>query len=148
MENYTVLQPKKYNSERELGKLFFELKKKLYGEYASINLSSLAFQYNFAIIPKGSGHGTVDRSKNSIFNKQSVLKIVNDDNNCFWYALACLMYPENKSIRDSRNPQARQKVAGDICKKCKLVWNQPTPLISIPFVEDAYDCNIYVVRFE
>jgi Pyruvate/2-oxoacid:ferredoxin oxidoreductase delta subunit len=88
---------------------------------------------------------TADRSKNSILNKQSVLKIVNDDNNCFWYALACLMYPENKMIRDSRK-STRIKVASDICKKCKLVWNQPISTFSIPFVEDTYDCNIYILN--
>jgi hypothetical protein len=90
IKNLHGITTKKYNSETELGKFFDELKKKIYGEYHSMVITSMKFEYNFVIIPKGSGCATVDRSKNSILNKQSVLKIVNDDNNCFWYALHAL----------------------------------------------------------
>jgi hypothetical protein len=57
------------------------------------------------------------RERESILNKKSVLRIRNDDNNCFWYAMACLMNPSNRAIRDPRNVLARQKAAMEICKK-------------------------------
>ena len=45
----------------------------------------------FIEIPSGGAmHTTQDRSKSSIFSKKSVIRIVNDDNNCCWRALAVL----------------------------------------------------------
>ena len=61
----------------------------------SIYLNTLVMQFHFTIIPKG-GCGTVDRDLESVYKKTSVLKIVNDDNNCFWYAMACMMNPDKK----------------------------------------------------
>ena len=62
----------------------------------SIYLNTLVMQFHFTIIPKG-GCGTVDRDLESVYKKTSVLKIVNDDNNCFWYAMACVMNPDEKT---------------------------------------------------
>jgi hypothetical protein len=88
----------------------------IYG--ASVELETLVMQFHFTIIPKG-GCGTVDRNLESVYKKASVLKIVNDDNNCFWYAMACLMNPDKRMIRDHRYPNTRIKVGKEICNKCR-----------------------------
>ena len=81
----------------ELGEFFKNLTGLLQSKYlASIYLDTLVMQFHFTIIPKG-GCGTVDRDLESVYKKTSVVKIVNDDNNCFWYAMACMMNPDKKS---------------------------------------------------
>jgi hypothetical protein len=48
----------------------------------------LKFNFNFIEIPTGAGsHATQDRTTTTIL-KKSVIKIVNNDNNCFFHALA------------------------------------------------------------
>ena len=102
-------------------------------------------EFNFIVIPAGSGRTTC-RHEDSIMNKKSVLRIVNDDKNCFWYAMACLMKnPNNRQIRPERQSDARTKAAREICSKSKLEWNKPTPLHFICLVEEAYNININVI---
>ena len=81
-------------------------------------------------------------------NKRSVLNIINDDKNCFWYALACLMNPSNRAIRDNRNIQARTRAASELCKKCKFSWNQAVSFIQLPLIEQSFDCNIYIIDLQ
>ena len=50
---------------------------------AKIDLSTVKFIYNFAIIPSGGGVGTKCREIEAILETKSVVEIVNDDNNCF-----------------------------------------------------------------
>ena len=78
-------------------------------------MSSLVFEYSFLIIPSGRAAST-SRERNDILNKKSVLQIINNDNNCFWYGLICVLNPINRSIRDKRNTQARIKPAMELCK--------------------------------
>ena len=86
---------KSYKSS-EIGEFFNNLRDLLKYKYlASVYLRTLEMQFHFTIIPKG-GCGTVDRDLESVYKKTSVLKIVNDDNNCFWYAMACMMNPDKK----------------------------------------------------
>ena len=59
----------------------------------------------------GRASATQDRDRESILNKKSVLRIKNDDNNCFWYALSALVHKNIKNIRDSRNTVARERYA-------------------------------------
>ena len=66
------------------------------------------FVYSFAIIPSG-GAGTKDRELESIMDKKSVVKIVNDDKNCFWYCMAILFDVKNRQLKDSRNKNIRIK---------------------------------------
>ena len=101
-------------------------------------------QFHFTIIPKG-GCGTVDRDLESVYKKTSVLKIVNDDNNCFWYAMACMMNPDKRIIRDHRYPNTRIKIGKEICNKCKCDWGIAVSFLYIPLVEEKYNCNIYVL---
>ena len=89
-------------------------------------MGSLNFEYSFIMQPSG-GAATTSRAREDILNKRAVLRIVNDDNNCFWYGLSCLTNPTNRAIRDKRNTQARAKVASELCKKCNLPWNEPFP---------------------
>ena len=93
-------------------------------------LKILNVEYNVVQIPEGSGCATATSSRevDSILNKKSVIKIINDDNNCVWYALACLMYPNNKAIRDFRNTKARINPAKTLCNKCKFEWNKPVAI--------------------
>jgi hypothetical protein len=60
----------------------------LYG--TAVDLENPVMQFDFTMIPKG-GCGTVDRNLESVCKKTSVSKIVNDDNNCFWYAFGMLL---------------------------------------------------------
>ena len=51
----------------------------------AIDPKSLDFVFHFINVPSGgSGRATQSRDKQSILNKTSVNKVVNDDNNCFW----------------------------------------------------------------
>ena len=105
-------------------------------------------EYFIANIPAGKGCGTSSREYESIMNKKSVISIINDNNNCFWYAIACLMNPTNRTIRDNRNQKARDKVAMSICNKSKLQWDTPVRLDSIIFVEKTYNININVIELQ
>ena len=138
------IKTKKYDSN-QLGKFFAELRKRIYGEYKGPEADTMMFEYNFIKIPSG-GARTTERDTNSILNKKSVLRIINDDNNCFWYALACLMNPENTALKDSRNKLARAKVASKICQKCKLQFDEKVSFNAIPFVEKTYNCNINILN--
>ena len=84
----------------ELGKFFAEFRDYFaIGEYGvRLDINSLRLQFHVVQIPTGKGGGaTTDRNLESVYNKRSVLKIVNNDNNCFWYAMACLTNPGNKT---------------------------------------------------
>ena len=76
-------------------------------QYCKIKLSSLKFEFNFLLIPAG-GARVKDRSLEGVYSKKSVIQIVNDDNNCFWYAMAILMNPKNKSVKESRSKYENQ----------------------------------------
>ena len=132
-----------YNSDN-LEDMFDELSGRIRSKEFYEGVIIKEVKYSFALIPKGSGCATSSRDRESILNKRSVLRIINDDNNCFWYALACLMNPENKSIKDHRN-KARVKVAKELCNKCKLQFDEPVCFITFPVIEKALDINIYVI---
>lgn len=51
----------------------------------------------------------------------------------------------NQALKDHRNLSLRSKVASEICKKCKLSYNEQVSFLSIPIVEDKFDCNIYII---
>ena len=81
----------------------------------------------------------------STYNKKSVVKIVNDDNNCFWYAMACLANPENKEIKKARQPKPREIIGKELCHKSKCEWDQPVSFLQIPLVEEKLNCNIHIL---
>jgi len=115
-------------------------------EFAAIKLETLKLEFQFVINPAG-GKLTEARDYDSILNKKSVVKIINDDNNCFWYSLACCMNPNNKMVKDGRYPNTRIRLGSEICKKCNCEWNKVVPIFPhINIVEHIYNCNIYVIN--
>ncbi len=63
-------------------------------------LKDFQITFNFIEIPHGSGGtATVSRDRLSILNKKSVNRVVNDDNNCFWYALVMLVYANHVQVK-------------------------------------------------
>jgi hypothetical protein len=113
-------------------------------------ISKFQLQFKFIEIPSGAGtNATQDRSKASIFLKKSVIKIVNDDNSCFWHALAVLLnenHPQIKHIKEGRN--IRTLIARDLCNTCNMEWNTPVSINEIENIEDILKCNIYVFDIE
>ena len=115
-------------------------------EYSRLKLETLKLEFQFVIIPSG-GKFSESRDYDSILNKKSVVKIINDDNNCFWYSLACCMNPNNKMVKDSRYPNTRIRLGSEICKKCNCEWDKVVPIFPhINIVEHIYNCNIYVIN--
>ncbi len=53
------------------------------------------------------------------------------------------MNPEIKVRNDV--PNRGKKQAEALCAKTHLKWNEQVSLIHIPVVEEALDCNIYVI---
>ena len=137
---------KKYTintTNNELQQFFRDFMDRISSSYGNIYLETMKFEYHFIIIPSG-GACSTNRDANSILNKSSVLQIKNDDNNCFWYALACLMNPNNRAIRDSRNTKSREKVARELCDRCNMEWGNPVNLTQLEHIEEIIDCNLYV----
>ena len=99
--------------------------------------------------PEGAGVGTDDRSKDSIMKKKGVNTIINDDKNCFWYALSVSMNPKNVAMKDNRGPQKARKAFGlSLCQKARLQWDEPVSFEHIPLVEQALNINIYIIDLE
>ena len=111
----------------------------------AIDLKKSVLKFHFVLQPQGSGRSD-DRNRDSILNKSSVIRIVNDDNNCFWYALTVSINKDNKTMKDSRYPKKRDNFAKELCKKCKLKWDEPVSFIHIPLIEEALKLNVYVVN--
>ena len=100
--------------------------------------------------PAGSGRSdardpeTLRRSR-----QQSVLTIKNTDNNCFWYALNCLLKKSDKALyeiarKDSR-PKMRAKYGRELCEKAGWEWDKPVPLDAIPEIEKNLNVGICVM---
>ena len=73
------------------------------------------------------------------------MKIFNDDNNCFWYAMGCLTNPENKTARDNRQPKTIIKLGKELRNKTRCDWDKPVSLLVLPLVEEKLNCNIYIL---
>jgi hypothetical protein len=114
-----------------------------------ISLKQSVLKFHFVFQPEGAGVGTDDRSKDSIMNKKGVNTIINDDKNCFWYALSVSMNPKNAVMKDNRGPQKARKAFGlSLCQKAKLQWDEPVSFEHIPLVEEALNINIYIIDME
>ena len=92
----------------------------------------------------GKGCGTTDRDLESDYNKTSVLKIITDDN-IFWYAMVCLMIPENKSAKDNGSPNTRIRLGRELCNKARCDWDNHVPLLQVPLVEEKLNCHTYML---
>eukprot|EP00973_Karenia_brevis_P073683 10240597-Karenia_brevis.AAC.1 len=111
-------------------------------------LKDFEITFNFIEIPNG-GASSVSRDRLSILNKASVNRVVNDDNNCFWYALVMLIHrkhPQIKNIKMGR--KIRTTLAMELCAQCGLEWDNPVSFDEIPVVEGKLQCNIIVLDME
>ena len=144
-ESYNIHITSNSESSKELSKFFEDYVNRIKHAVQSDEIVSIQkFEYNFVVIPSGGGR-TTSRDEESTMKKKSVLSITNNDKNCFWYAMACLLHPKNRQIRDARNTNARIEVASQICSKAKLDRNKPVPLHFICLVEEAFNININVI---
>ena len=103
----------------------------------AIDPKSLDFVFHFINVPSGgSGRATQSRDKQKILNKTSVNKVVNDDNNCFWYALVLLIHRNNPKFKQiSLGRPIRTKLAKDLCEGCGMEWDKTVSFDEIPLVE-------------
>jgi len=112
-------------------------------------LKDFQITFNFIEIPSGSASATVSRDKLSILNKTSVNQVINEDNNCFWYALVILIYakhPQIKQIKMGR--KIRTTLAMELCAHCGLEWNKPVSFDEIPLVEEKLICSIMILDID
>ena len=54
------------------------------------------------------------------------------------------MNPNNRQIRDSRNTKAREKVAMELRRACKLQWDVPVSFIDLEHIENVFSCKFLV----
>ena len=88
-------------------------------------------------IPKG-GASTTSRDRLSIYNTTSVNRIVNEDNNCFWYALLPLVYPKHPTLKQIKMGRPiRKHLAMELCSHCEMEWDKQVPFDDIDKVERA-----------
>jgi hypothetical protein len=114
------------------------------------NLKDMKAEFVFTEILSGSGkRATEDKDRESIYNKTSVNKIINDDNSCFWHSLAVSLnkdHPKYSDIRKGRN--IRTSLAKELCNQCCMKWDTPVSVDEIPIVEAFLKLNIYVLDIE
>ena len=111
-------------------------------------LKDFQITFNFIEIPHGSS-ATASRDRLSILNKKSVNRVVNDDNNCFWYALVMLVYANHAQIKQIKmGRKIRTVLAQELCSHCEMEWNKPVAFDEIHMVEEMLNVNIMVVDIE
>ena len=104
----------------------------------NINFSQVLFTFNFLTIPQG-GKYLVTNDKEHIFKKRSVVKIVNNDNNCFWYALIVTLYSNHKKAKEiAMGRNIRITLAKELCEKCGFTWDQQIAVTDIHKVEKIH----------
>ena len=66
--------------------------------------------YNVSLLPSGGKH-TTSRQRENILNENTVVRVVNNDDKFFLYALAYLMNPKDKDIRKKDRTTYRFRIA-------------------------------------
>ena len=125
----------------EFTKVIFEL----FQSDDRVFMKDITMSFHFVNIPSGSGWA-VSRNLNEHHKKRSVITIVNQDDNCFWYALTCLIHVNHvkkQQIIDGR--KIRVELAKKLCDDCHMPWNAAVSLDSIRAIEKYLRCNIYVL---
>ena len=139
----TKPQPKKKEAL-----VWAELRDKIFNKIQSaraIDPKSLNFTFHFINVPSGGSGATVPRQKLSILNKTSVNKVVNDDNNCFWYALVLLIHRNNPKFKQiCLGRPIRTKLAKELCEGCGMEWDKTVSFDEIPLVEQKLNVNILI----
>ena len=95
-------------------------------------------------MPSGGAH-TKSRELKDIYNKKSVIRVKNIDNNCFWYALAVsTMNNENKDIK--RRETALIKAGKFLCNKYNYTWDTEVSIDQIREIEEQNQgLNVFVL---
>ena len=143
MSATTIPQPRK-----KAALVWAELRDKIFSRIQSnraIDPKSLNFTFHFINVPSGGSGATVSREKLSILNKTSVNKVVNDDNNCFWYALVLLIHRNNPKFKQiCLGRPIRTKLAKELCEGCGMEWDKTVSFDEIPLVEQKLNVNILI----
>ena len=143
MSATTIPQPRK-----KAALVWAELRDKIFSRIQSnraIDPKSLNFTFHFINVPSGGSGATVSREKLSILNKTSVNKVVNDDNNCFWYALVLLIHRKHPKFKEiCRGRPIRTKLAKELCEGCGMEWDKTVSFDEIPLVEEKLNVNILI----
>ena len=113
--------------------------------YAKISAAAGARGGVSAVSMPSGGAGTKSRDLKNIYNKQSVIRIKNEDNNCFWYALAiATMSGDNRNIKTRES--ALVKAGKFLCNKFNYIWDTQVSFDQIIEIEEQYKgLNIYVL---
>ena len=80
--------------KKDISEWFQDMINKIYDLVQSamtIRLSMLKMNFHFAIMPEGSGY-LESKTLSEHYKKKSVVRVNNQDNNCFWYSLVNLIY--------------------------------------------------------
>ena len=106
--------------------------------YKSLENTTFDSDFFFSVIPTGGGHNaTEDRSLASIYAKKSVIRLKNDDNACFWHALAVLLNKDHAEIQDIKMGRLiRTELAQDLCARCSMNWEEQVSIGSFEKLED------------
>ena len=114
-----------------------------YQEFSYIDV-----EFVFTKILSGGAH-VESRDKEEIYTKKSVVRIRNNDNSCFWHAMAILLNkdsPNYKKIKE--RDSTRGKIAKQLCQSCCMNWDEQVGIDQIPIVEAILKCNIYVIDID
>ena len=149
IDKYDVTSKKQNKKSEAL--MYTHLRQRIYAVIQSdqrILMSSINFTFHFVIIPSG-GAASVSRDKVSILNKTSVNRVVNDDNNCFWYALVMLVYAKHAQIKQIKmGRKIRKTLAIELCEYCEMEWDKPVSFDDIPKVEEKLKVHIMILDID
>ena len=133
------------HSSKNLNEFLEDFAARVRSQYELQVNKSFHIDFSFVLVPQGAGgDGTTSRDEASILNKRSVVQIKNDDKNCSWYALNCLLHPKNKALKDERL-KLRREWGKELCERVGFPWDQPVALDTIGAVEEALKVSIYVL---
>ena len=125
--------------------MWAELRDRMIGKLQSdttIDPYSLKLIFHFMIIPKGGASATTSRDRLSIYNKTSVNRVLNEDNNCFWYALLPLVYPQHPKFKQIKMGRPiRKHLAIELCSHCEMEWDKRNSFDDIDKVERGSQVN-------
>ncbi len=114
----------------------------------TVLLQDLEIYFNYIEIPTGGAY-TTSTAREDILNKSSVVKVVNNDDNCFWYALTNLIFSNHARVKEiRRGRKIRTDLSKELCEKCGFEWNKQISLADIPTIENILKINISVLDIE
>ncbi len=114
----------------------------------TVLLKDLEIYFNYIEIPTGGAY-TTSTAREDILNKSSVVKVVNNDDNCFWYALTNLIYSNHARVKEIRmGRKIRTNLAKELCEKCGFEWDKQISIEDIPIIEGILEINISVLDID